>query len=342
MKSRFPLVAKCSALFGVFVFLVNATSLFAQEGASILPVMAVDLPTISGTFYQVERSENMESWEPVGSSFKSAGGTLMEYVAVKDRDRFFYRARPIEGEWVNVWGDEFDGELIDRTKWANDINANGGGNNELQYYTDDSQNSFIENGNLVIQALDTPHSGLDGSKNYSSGKLHTKFRGSWKYGRVEARAKLPIGQGIWPAIWMLPMPNEYGGWASSGEIDIVELVGHEPSTVHGTIHYGAAWPNNSSTGTDYELDSGTFFDEFHVFAVEWEEGEIRWYVDGELFQTITSWYSENGTYPAPFDKPFYLLLNVAVGGNWPGNPNGSTPFPARMEVDYVRVYEWAE
>lgn len=319
-----------------------ATELPAQVQADISPVLSVTLPTDAGVSYQVERTEDLENWESVGQTFKSEGEAVVEYVPASEQDRFYYRARSLSDEWVLVWSDEFDGVAIDRTKWANDINANGGGNNELQFYTDEAQNGFVENGNLVIQALDTPYGGLDGSKDYSSAKLHTKFRGDWKYGRIEVRAKLPIGQGIWPAIWMLPMPNEYGTWASNGEIDIVELVGHEPSTIHGTIHYGGVWPQNASTGTDYELPSGTFNDDFHTFAIEWEEGEIRWYVDGELYQTVTSWHSTSAEFSAPFDKNFYLIMNVAVGGNWPGSPDSTTSFPVRMEVDYVRVYQLAE
>jgi beta-glucanase (GH16 family) len=138
---------------------------------------------------------------------------------------------------------------------------------------------------------------------------------------------------------MLPTDEVYGGWAASGEIDIMELVGHQPARVHGTLHYGGPAPANQSSGAPYDLSSGTFADDFHVFAVEWEEGEIRWYVDGVLYQTQTEWNSTGGPFPAPFDQRFHLLLNVAVGGNWPGSPDITTPFPQTMQVDYVRVYQ---
>jgi beta-glucanase (GH16 family) len=250
--------------------------------------------------------------------------------------------------WELVWSDEFDGPDIDMTKWSHEVNGWGGGNDELQYYTARTNNSFIENGNLVIQALEESYSGWEyppGGGNgdwinadYTSARLRTLNKGDWTYGRFEARMKLPYGQGLWPAFWMLPTDWVYGGWAASGEIDIMEIIGSEPDKLHGTIHYGDPWPNNTYSGGSYTLPSGDFSDDFHVFAIEWEEGEIRWYIDGFHYHTETSWYSSGGDYPAPFNQRFHLLLNVAVGGNWPGSPNGSTVFPQRMEVDYVRVY----
>ena len=238
-------------------------------------------------------------------------------------------------DWTLVWSDEFNGPDIDTSKWSHEVNGDGGGNNELQYYTARTNNSFIENGNLVIQALKENYSG----KAYTSARLRTLNKGDWTYGRFEARMKLPYGQGLWPAFWMLPTDWVYGGWAASGEIDIMEIVGHEPNILHGTIHYHGEWPDNWYSGGSYTLPSGDFSDDFHVFAIEWEYGEIRWYVDDILYSTKTSWDTTSGApFPAPFDERFHLLLNVAVGGNWPGSPNGSTVFPQRMEVDYVRVY----
>ena len=242
-------------------------------------------------------------------------------------------AQEIPG-WTLVWQDEFDGPNIDTSKWSHEVNGDGGGNNELQYYTARSQNSFIENGNLVIQALEENYLGKD----YTSARMRTLNKGDWTYGRFEARMKLPYGQGLWPAFWMLPTDWVYGGWAASGEIDIMENIGSEPSRVHGTLHYGGPWPNNTYSGAPYDLPSGNVYSTFHTYAVEWEPGEFRWYVDGVHYQTQNSWYSTAGSYPAPFNQRFHILLNVAVGGNWPGSPNGSTVFPQRMEVDYVRVY----
>lgn len=239
-----------------------------------------------------------------------------------------------EPEWVMVWQDEFDGTEIDESKWSFEVNGDGGGNSELQYYTDFPENAFIEEGHLVIQALEERYIGHE----YTSARMRTLGKGDWQYGRFEIRAKLPTGQGLWPAIWMLPTEWRYGGWPSSGEIDIMELLGQEPDTVHGTIHYGGLG-SHQYTGRPFILAKGDFVSEFHVFTLEWEETALRWYVDGELYQTQTVWNTKNHDYPAPFDQPFHLILNVAVGGNWPGSPDETTVFPQRMEVDYVRVYQ---
>jgi len=240
-------------------------------------------------------------------------------------------------DWKLVWSDEFDGpdgSAVDPTKWSFDVGGSGWGNGELQYYTDRLDNAYVENGALVIEAHREEYKG----NRYTSARLVTRGKGDWLYGRFEIRAKLPTGQGIWPAIWMLPTDSEYGGWPSSGEIDVVELVGHEPARVYGTLHYGKP---HASEGRYYDLAGGaTFADDYHVFALEWEPGEMRWYVDGYHYQTQTQWFtsSRKGTYPAPFDRRFHLILNVAVGGAWPGYPDETTVFPQHMVVDYVRVY----
>ncbi len=240
--------------------------------------------------------------------------------------------------WNLVWRDEFLDSEIRTDRWNFEVNGQGGGNNESQYYTDRATNARIENGALIIEAHQEQYTGSDGTRSYTSARLRTLNQGDWQYGRVEARIKLPFGQGIWPAFWMLPTDWVYGGWAASGEIDIMELVGHQPNIVHGTLHYGGPWPQNVYTGDSYTLNE-PFSNDFHTFAVEWEEGEIRWYVDDVHFQTQTNWYSTAGSFPAPFNQRFHIILNVAVGGNWPGYPDATTVFPQRMEIDYVRVYE---
>lgn len=249
---------------------------------------------------------------------------------------------PALAGWNLVWNDEFDDSAIDKTKWEHEVNGHGGGNNELQYYTNRVENSFIENGCLIIKAVKESYTGPDGQRNYTSARLVSKNKGDWKYGRFDIKAKMPYGQGIWPAIWMMPTDAVYGGWAASGEIDIMEYLGHEQNKVHGTLHYGGSWPNNTHTGDSYTLESGSFADDFHVFTLEWQEGEIRWYVDGALYQTQTQWNTTAAPFPAPFDQKFFMILNLAVGGNWPGNPDNSTVFPQQMAVDYVRVYTKAE
>ncbi len=234
-----------------------------------------------------------------------------------------------------VWSDEFDGPTIDGTKWGFEVNGRGGGNNELQYYTDRPENAQIVNGKLQIIARAETYTGPDGTRQYTSARMRTLNKGDWTYGRIEASMKLPYGQGMWPAFWMLPTNYVYGGWPQSGEIDIMENVGFEPDVVHGTIHYGPAWPNNKSTGASVAVPNAST--QFHTYAIEWEEDEIRWYVDGSLYSVRTPADVAPDFYP--FDQDFHLLLNVAVGGNWPGSPDGTTVFPQVMEVDYVRVYK---
>ena len=250
-----------------------------------------------------------------------------------------------DSTWTLVWADEFDGTSLDLSKWSAqigdgcDIDLCGWGNNEGQWYRAD--NAQVGGGLLRISARRE----AAGSKSYTSARLRTLGTGDFTYGRVDVRARLPRGQGIWPAVWMLPSDNAYGPWPMSGEIDIVELVGHEPNRVHGTLHYGGPGPAHVYSGADFTLSSGTSIDIpanlacFHVFTVEWEEGEIRWYVDGRHYQTQTEWHSTGGPYPAPFNRRFHLVMNVAVGGNWPGYPDETTVFPQHMDIDYVRVYQ---
>ncbi len=242
-----------------------------------------------------------------------------------------------------VWNDEFDGTEIDDSKWGYDLGDGcqispdlcGWGNNELEYYTDRRENSFIENGNLVIKAIREVPFYL-GQHQYTSARMVTKNKGDWRYGRVDVRAKLPIGQGLWPAIWMLPTDNVYGGWPKSGEIDIMENIGSEPTRVFGTIHYGHDFWRFNSQGI--ELEEGTFADDFHVFTLLWDEDCIQFQMDG---MDVGEPNTRSTVLPTtfPFDQRFHLLLNVAVGGNLPGNPNAATSFPQTMEVDYVRVYQ---
>lgn len=231
--------------------------------------------------------------------------------------------------WNLVWHDEFNGPSLDTGIWNYEVNGDGGGNNELQYYTAEPRNAFLENGTLVIQALKESFSG----KQYTSARLNSDHKKDWLYGRVDVRAKLPYGRGLWPAIWMLPTDWVYGGWPASGEIDIMELLGHEPTRIYGTMHWGTDAAHHLSSGSSFVLSSGSFAGAFHVFSLEWSADSIKWFVDDRRYfaqPTIQ-----------PFDKRFHMVLNVAVGGNWPGSPDASTVFPQVMQVDYVRVYSKA-
>lgn len=239
--------------------------------------------------------------------------------------------------WELVWQDEFNGSEVDLSKWEFEVNAKGGGNNELQYYV--TNNATVKNGSLIIEAHKEKYTGPEGTREFTSSRLRTKNRGDWKYGRFEMRAKLPIGQGYWPAFWMLPTDNVYGGWPHSGEIDIMEVIGHKPAELHGTLHYATAARRHAYRGTNTTLNAGTFADAFHVFSLEWEPHAFRWYLDNQLYQTQTHWPSGTNSFPAPFDQRFHLILNLAVGGNWPGKPDTNTIFPQSMVVDYVRIYQ---
>lgn len=248
----------------------------------------------------------------------------------------------VEPRWSLLWSDEFagrNGSAIDSSKWMAEAGGGGWGNNELQYYTNRAQNAYQDSGHLVIKAIKEKYTGAENvSRDYTSSRLITKNKFSTTYGRFEARIKIPSGQGIWPAFWMLGTNIDSVGWPACGEIDIMENIGKEPSTIHGTIH-GPGYSGADGVGAPYSLPHNQRFAEsFHTFVVEWEPDVLRFYCDNTLYKTLTpkdlpagkSWV---------YDHPFFIILNVAVGGNWPGNPDDTTVFPQTMRVDYVRVYK---
>jgi beta-glucanase (GH16 family) len=274
---------------------------------------------------------------------------------------------PREAPWVLVWNDEFDGDRIDTAKWDFDLGNGffdykshtwipGWGNEELQYYTREPENVFVKNSQLTIRAVKESLHGCG----YTSARLKTRKRDGTPlftklYGRFEFRAKVPWGKGLWPALWLLPQDDKYGGWAASGEIDVMEIVGEKPHQVLNSIHFGSVYPKRSLITHVHDLPGGSTVADWHVYAVEWEPGEIRFYVDGIHTSTQSFWWSCSKTvdgagveatrkadindWPAPFDQPFYIVMNVAVGGNFPGVPNPATQFPAELVIDYVRVYD---
>ena len=243
--------------------------------------------------------------------------------------------KPTEG-WHLVWSDEFkqpDGSAPDPSKWGYDVGGNGWGNNELEYYTERTNNARIEGGKLVIEARQEDF----GGKNLTSARLLTKDKWSWTYGRFEARIKIPRGQGIWPAFWMLGTNIDSVPWPTCGEIDIMENIGKEPGTVHGTIH-GPGYAGANGIGGPTSLPGGeAFADDFHIYAVEWQTNRISWFVDGREYFTVTPAKLPKGK-EWVYTQPQFILLNLAVGGPWPGYPDRTTIFPQRMVVDYVRVF----
>lgn len=276
----------------------------------------------------------------------------------------------LEG-WELVWSDEFDGTAIDRSKWDFDVDCWGGGNSEKQCYTDREANASVADGKLLITARKEEFSGpalpprmraeagdpdAQATQPFTSARMVTRGKAAWKYGRIAVRAKLPQGQGTWPAIWMLPEDNAYGGWALSGEIDIMEAVnlgvacaacpGGRESTILGTLHFGGRWPGNALHSE--EIAYPAVLEGFHTFEVMWEPGRMVWSVDGRKFaeKTEDDWYTDaDASVEAPFDKPFHLILNLAIGGGLPEERGlggvSEEGFPKRMEVDWVRVWKCA-
>ena len=239
--------------------------------------------------------------------------------------------------WKLVWHDEFDGpagSAPDASKWVHETGGNGFGNNELEYYTDRTDNAALDGqGKLVITARKESYM----NKQYTSARLKTQGKFEHTYGRYAARLRISLGQGLWPAFWMLGANIGSASWPMCGEIDIMENVGKEPSIVHGTLH-GPGYSGGNGLGAPYTIMGAKVADDFHVFAVEWESNTVRFYVDDHLYETRTLSDLPKGT-TWVFDHPFFVLLNLAVGGQWPGNPDNTTTFPQTLVVDYVRVYD---
>ena len=231
---------------------------------------------------------------------------------------------------------------VDASKWTAETGGGGWGNQESQYYTTNIENAFHDgNGNLIIKAIKlAPPLNLScwyGACQYTSARLVTKGKFEQKYGRFEARIKIPKGQGMWAAFWMLGNNIDQVGWSTCGELDIMENIGREPSIVHGTVH-GPGYSGANGITSSYSLANNQIFaDDFHVYATEWSENKIQFYVDGSLYKTITPQDLPTGQQWV-FEHPFFMILNLAIGGNWGGAPDATTPFPGEMKIDYVRVY----
>jgi beta-glucanase (GH16 family) len=241
---------------------------------------------------------------------------------------------PAETErWELVWSDEFDDETINPENWTYDIGASGWGNNELQFYTDREENTRIEDGMLVIEARQENYKASD----YTSARVKTQGLQSWTYGRMETRLQLPAGQGVWSAFWMLGEDISSSGWPQCGEIDIMENIG-DPNTVYGTVH-GPGYSGANGVGSSYSTSATSFADEFHTYTIEWQPGEISWYVDDILYNTISD-ADVSGAWV--YEHDFFIILNLAIGGQWPGYPDETTVFPQQLLVDYVRVYRDTE
>ena len=233
-----------------------------------------------------------------------------------------------------VWSDEFNAATLNVSDWNYETGDGcpncGWGNNELEYYTN-GNNVSLQSGKLIIEASEESL----GGKNYTSSRITTKSKKTFKYGRIDIRARVPLGQGIWPALWMMPQDNVYGGWPKSGEIDIMELLGHEPSKVYSTVHYG---PGPGSTNISRNtVSAAALSNEFHVYSLIWEQDKMQFLLDNVVFSTVNK--ADLGGNNYPFNENFFFIFNLAVGGNWPGSPNAATYFPQWLAVDYVRVFQ---
>jgi beta-glucanase (GH16 family) len=238
---------------------------------------------------------------------------------------------PVPAGWKLVWNDEFDGSAINKSNWTYDLGGGGWGNGEAEYYTARPENARIENGNLVIEARQEKYEG----SYYTSARLKSQGLQSYKYGRIEARLKVPSGAGMWPAFWMLGSDFNGKNWPDCGEIDVMEYIGKEPDLIMGTLH-GPGY--SGATGrTKWNRQKFNIADDFHTYAVEWETDQISWFFDGEKYFTVTR--ADLNSLKWAFDQPFFIILNLAVGGQLPGPVGLKTVFPAQLLVDYVRVYE---
>ena len=273
---------------------------------------------------------------------------LLSILGCSNQDSQLDEVDPIESDpwlkkgWDITWHDEFEGELLDLDKWSHEVGGHGFGNNELQYYTNDTTNSFVSNGMLTIRAQFEP-AGVGSSnnlRNFSSARLRTVGKGDWRYGRIDVRAKIALGQGIWPAIWMLPSDWKYGGWPKSGEIDIMEHVGFDEGRIHGSVHTESYNHMINTQRSNSKLISEVK-ESFHIYSIEWNIDKINFFIDDIQHFSFEN-DNKNNYKTWPFNEKFHLLINVAVGGNWPGSPDNTTIFPSEMKVDYVRVYKQQE
>lgn len=311
----------------------------ATSGTVTIPANSkeatISVEIIGDTLKQPDKLFYVELSNPANATIKVAEGTG----TIRNDDTYVYVSpdgyeTPENYAGYNqLWKDEFNGTSIDNSIWGYDIGNNGWGNNESQYYTNSPSNAYVSDGKLVIVAKKENYNGSE----YTSARLITKGKKSFTFGRVDIRAILPKGQGIWPALWMLGSKIDQTGWPNCGEIDIMELIGNSPNVVHGTIHYGPQGATESTSLTsEYGLPSGDFSDKYHVFSLLWSADNIEILVDD------VSYFKVNHTQVGaiyPFNEPFFVIFNIAVGGNWPGYPDATTVFPQTMYVDYIRVFE---
>jgi len=296
----------------------------------------IDVIVTADSLRQNDQTFTLELSSPVNATLSAthATGTIQNPGTYLPIDNTGYSSPSDYPGMTMIWSDEFNPKTLNTGNWTYETGGGGWGNNELEYYTTNSKNLFLTGGYLVIEAREE----IVGTNNYTSARIKTQNKKTFTYGRIDVRAKLPKGQGLWPAIWMLGnnITQQGFGWPACGEIDIMEFLGNDPGKVYGTVHWGVAGGSHNYIGGNYSLTTGDFNSSFHVFSLQWDDSMMTFLVDDEPFYSASK--TDIGS-NYPFDKPFFFIMNVAVGGNWPGSPNSSTVFPQRMIVDYVRVFQ---
>ncbi len=296
----------------------------------------IDVPVKGDSLRQPDQTFFLQLSNPTNSTIGGTGkatATIVSNGTYYPTDSAGYTSPLSYPGYTLVWSDEFNGSSVNTNDWNFEIGGNGWGNHELEYYTNSSNNAYISNGNLIIEARKE----TIGSNNYTSARMTTSGKHSFKYGRIDMRAKLPVAPGLWPALWMLGSNISSVGWPACGETDIMELIGSAPNKVVGSIHWAQANGSSGTVNNSYSLTNADFSQQFHVFSLIWKENYIQILVDGIAYMTATNASISSGVWP--FNSPSFLIFNVAVGGDWPGSPTSATIFPQRMFVDYVRVFQ---
>jgi hypothetical protein len=309
----------------------------ARTGTVTIPARStettINIVVLGDTIKQPDKQFSLTISNSINASIVSDKG----FGTIRNDDTYIYV--PSDGYitpvaytgYSNLWNDEFSGTSIDNTIWGYDIGGSGWGNNELQYYTNSSNNSRVANGNLIIEARVESV----GGRSYTSARMLSKGKKDCTFGRVDIRAKLPKGQGIWPALWMLGSNFDQVGWPACGEIDIMEALGHQPNITHASTHCGTSAVHVDKS-TAFTLPTGDLSEKFHVYSLVWSQDNLQILIDDTSYFTNNA--QQTGSSYA-FNQPFFMILNLAVGGDWPGAPNASTVFPQQMIVDYVRVFK---
>ncbi len=353
MKGMDIIMKKQLKLFSAAVLMLGCMTVFAGCGSETVTTEP-ETTNEESVNSEADETENLDSTAESASEEQSTEEQT-EKQPLKEPEPYVDKPDRSDEGFELVWNDEFDGDTLDTSKWDYQY-GNGGeygnpgwGNYEEQYYLNREENVRVEDGKLIITAVKE-----DSVMPYTSARIRTITNSgdvlfATTYGRVEARIKMPAEEGLWPAFWMLPVDTStYGKWAASGEIDIMEAKGRLTDQIGGAAHFGGIWPNNTYQNKEYVFQDGTDITDFHLYSIEWEPDEIRWYVDNECYFILNDWYSvdTSGTEyenPAPFDVPFYIILNLAVGGTFDSEADlDNAEFPAEMEVDFVRVYRKTE